>query len=179
MMMFHHVRASIGALLTDTLTLAMIAGMFGTGLVIAPHAAFACGMEYDAATQQVYYDNNCPQNQSDPAYQSDYRDKWTSIALSEKTMTFGYSWQADSRAQADQLALSACRRHASDCKVVMWGQNECLALAISAREGAWGSAWDRNGANARAAATAECRKQAGTRCVVRADPCAHDTLQGN
>jgi hypothetical protein len=173
MLMFHHVRASIGALLTDTLTLAMIAGMFGTGLVIAPHAAFACGMEYDAATQQVYCDNNCSQNQNDPAYQSDYRDKWTSIALSSKAMTFGYSWQAD------QLALSACKRHASDCKVVEWGENECLALAISARDGAWGTAWDRNGANARAAATAECRKESGTRCVVRADPCAHDTLQGN
>ena len=177
--MFHQVRALIGALLTHTLILAMVAGMFGAGLVIAPHAAFACGMEYDAATQSVFYDGDCPPNQRNPAYQSDYRDKWTSIALSEKTMTFGYSWQADSRAQADRLALAACGRHASDCKVVEWGQNECLALAISLRERAWGSAWDRNGANARAAATAECRKVNGTRCVVRADPCAHDTLPGN
>jgi len=99
---------------------------------------------------------------------------FTAIAISESTLSWGTSWGASSRGEAEQIALTKCRQYASDCKVVDWAQYECLALAVSKKDGAWGVDAGNYPETASAKAMAQCRSGGGTSCVVQTHPCSQD-----
>ncbi len=103
-----------------------------------------------------------------------YVHKFAAVAVSDTTLATGWSWKANSRAEAERIALASCATRARDCHIQLWGEDECLALATSEPDGSWGADYDLNGARARAKAVAQCRSVGGQNCVVKADPCAHD-----
>ncbi len=82
-----------------------------------------------------------------------------SIAYSPATGRYGYSWNYNSRSQAQNAAIRECG--VRDCRVVSWFSNACGSLATS-RYG-WGSSWNANGAQARISAVRAC-SQYGPGC---------------
>ena len=114
----------------------------------------------------------CDKPQYDPG---GYQDLWTAISVSSSTLAWGSSWGAQNRESAERAAQQHCAKTgAKDCKVEMWGQNMCLALAVSVPEKSWGVDSDRNGLRAKAKALAWCQKSGGAHCTVPTWPCAHD-----
>jgi len=101
-------------------------------------------------------------------------DRYTAIALSPTTMVSGTSHGQTSQSIAEQLALTNCRTRASDCKVVMWGVNSCVGVAVSLPDRTWGASWSANRATAGANALAICVQDKGKSCAVQATPCASD-----
>lgn len=82
------------------------------------------------------------------------------IAVSASTQANGYSWDHGSRAQAEDVAMSNCAKHAPDCRIAVWFRNACAAVAFGER-GAWGSAWAYNRGGAGERAIAECAQRSG------------------
>jgi len=64
-------------------------------------------------------------------------DQYGAIAYSKSTGRFGSSWNQATRNTAERSATSTCGRQ--DCRVLLWFQNGCGALAV-ARNG--GHAWN-------------------------------------
>lgn len=136
-----------------------------------PVAAQLCGMQY-VNGEDLYY-GPCP-NQNNNQPPQPQRDLYTAVAVSDKSLAFGYSYEATSRAQAEQMALSACRqrRGGSDCKLADWAENDCLGVALSHRDGTWAVASGSNPFLAANAAVQTCRKDGGKACAVAATPCS-------
>jgi hypothetical protein len=139
-------------------------------LMAAPAQAQCDGMELMPDGNWEFNPKLCSQPPSAPAVP----DKWTAIAVSDSTLSWGSSWEADSQSEAEQKALAACAKNAPDCKVEMWGLNMCLALATSQGDLSWGVDSDRNGEKAKAKALAQCRSGNGEHCVIVTWPCSHD-----
>jgi hypothetical protein len=89
---------------------------------------------------------------------------FAAIAVSTSTLAWGTSWAANTRAEAEQLALAQCRRYAADCRAVDWAQYKCLALAVSDREQAWGVDAGNYPETASSKAVAACRSVGGSNC---------------
>ena len=101
--------------------------------------------------------------------------KWTAIAVSDSNLAYGASWQANSRREAEQIALEYCRgQGASDCKVQMWAQGKCVALATSGSDVIWGTDSGLYPGTAQAGALAQCRKFGGHACAIVTHPCSQD-----
>jgi hypothetical protein len=115
----------------------------------------------------------CPrQNNAPPAPEPDL---YTAIAVSNKTLSAGYSWQETSRPRAEQMALAHCQQqstHPSDCKVVDWAKDDCLAFAWSIVDHTWAVDAGTNPWAAGNKALAGCKKARGTRCVIVEMPCS-------
>ena len=101
-------------------------------------------------------------------------DTYTAIAFSEKDWSWGSSWHASSREQAEAIALTQCRKYSRDCKSQAWAVNACLAWATSDGDAIWGTAWNDFVDIAEARALGNCRRAGGKHCVIRAHPCADD-----
>ena len=99
---------------------------------------------------------------------------FTSIAVSDSTGAWGDSWSADSRAEADRAALANCKERATDCKVDMWAQGECIALAM-ASDNSWGVGIGDSRASAESDAIGECRGVTKEACAIQAHPCSEDS----
>jgi outer membrane protein assembly factor BamB len=99
---------------------------------------------------------------------------FTAVAVSDSTLAWGTSWAANTRAEAEQLALAQCRRYAADCRAVDWAQYKCLALAASDREMAWGVDAGNFPETASSKAVAACRSVGDSNCVVKTHPCSQD-----
>jgi serine/threonine-protein kinase len=84
---------------------------------------------------------------SPPAFAQDY---FGAIAYSAKSGAQGWSNNHTSREEAEKAALKACRKHAKDCKAVVWFQNGCGALAVSSKVYGWGWGTTQNLADAQA-----------------------------
>ncbi|MFD0000302.1 DUF4189 domain-containing protein [Nocardia sp. NPDC127526] len=79
-----------------------------------------------------------------------YVDNWGAVALSPSTGHVGYSWDAPSRENAKNAALSECPF--SDCKIVASFANGCGVIAFSNRAGlyTYGAAYSKSAARAEA-----------------------------
>lgn len=96
------------------------------------------------------------------AVQADTRyARFGAIAYSESTGRFGSSWQNSNRADAEELAISACNR--PDCRSVVWFRNGCGALA-RARNGAVVYAWS-------GGSLADAKRRASNRCTAQWGSC--------
>lgn len=96
------------------------------------------------------------------------QDYFGAIAYSPTSGAQGWAYDQPSREAAERTALSACRKHAKDCRVVVWFQNGCGALAESAKVYGWG--WGRTQALADAQAIKACSEHA-KRCKVTRQLC--------
>jgi len=85
-------------------------------------------------------------------------DTFAAIAYSESTNRYGYSYGYDSRAGAEDRAITECK--ADDAKIVVWGRNAYVALAVS-DEGAYGYAWASTEGQAKRLALQKCRDFGG------------------
>ena len=99
---------------------------------------------------------------------------YVAIAVSDSTLHWGRSWAKNSRREAELAAIADCRRNATDCKVVVWGQYRCLALAISRPEKMWGVDLGHYPETASSKAMAQCREGGGKSCAVVSHPCSED-----
>jgi hypothetical protein len=99
---------------------------------------------------------------------------FTAIAVSDSTLAWGASWAANSRGQAEQIALAHCSQSASDCKVKMWAQGMCVALATSKTDLTWGVDKGSYPETAQPKALAQCRAAGGNACVIETHPCSQD-----
>jgi uncharacterized protein DUF4189 len=101
-------------------------------------------------------------------------DSYTAIAFSDSDWSWGSSWGAATREQAEAIALSECRKRAHDCKAQAWVVNGCLAWATSDGDRIWGTGWADFFDIAEARALGNCRRAGGKNCVIRAHPCSDD-----
>ena len=93
------------------------------------------------------------------------------IAYGERSRAFGYSFDHDSAAAADRVALTACKKRGDDCKVVASFSNACAALASGTQDKfAFAKAVTRK--QAEADALAACVKNAGGKCEIEVWTCA-------
>ena len=74
---------------------------------------------------------------SDIIVDDDYM--YAAIAYSPATGKYGYSWNCDTRGEAEQRALNACK--ADDARIVCWVNNGFCALALGDDKSRWGVGW--------------------------------------
>ena len=80
------------------------------------------------------------------------------IAFSPQSGAHGYSYGAGTRAQAERIAMSNCRAHGAGCRLLVYFQNACGALAVGNGNG-YGFAWAASRGQAEGRAMRECRNQ--------------------
>ena len=103
---------------------------------------------------------------------------FAAVAVSPTKMTAGGSHGQNSQDAAESTALQYCRRNgASDCKVLTWGQNACVSLAVSFADKAYGFSVADNRDEAAVNAMAQCLGGRGKSCVTVAAPCAADDVR--
>ncbi|MCM2472090.1 DUF4189 domain-containing protein [Rhizobium sp. CG5] len=86
------------------------------------------------------------------------------LAYSPATGSTGWSHSHDTRRIAERKALNACSQYADDCRVAIWFQNACGALA--AGPNGWGSGWGDDRARAEYEAMKVCsRNTRGCRTI--------------
>jgi Domain of unknown function (DUF4189)/CARDB len=93
-------------------------------------------------------------------------DKWGSIAYSDTTGWYGYSYDYPTQAEAINSAVEACG--AGDCRAVVWFANSCGSFAIG--NGVHGYARGDTRWVAEERALAECRRRGGG-CRIIAGAC--------
>jgi hypothetical protein len=93
------------------------------------------------------------------------QDYYGAIAYSPRSKAHGWAFNHSSQKAAQNTALSNCRRHAPDCKTVVWFLNACAALAIG--EAGYGSAWGSTQAAADKEALKLCATHTKDCAVVR------------
>ena len=99
-------------------------------------------------------------------------DYFGAIAYSATSGAHGWAKDHPSREAAERAALAACRKHAKDCRNVLWFKNGCGALAVSAKAYGWG--WGSTQALADAEAVKACAKHAKG-CKVTSKACTTGT----
>jgi hypothetical protein len=102
---------------------------------------------------------------------------YAAIAKSAGTIAWGASWHETTQESANRSAILSCAKSGQkDCKVAIAGANNCLSLAISKADRAWGTAssgMDRGDAISNA--TNVCKKYGGRECSVVVTPCGRES----
>lgn len=108
--------------------------------------------------------------------------KYAAIAISDTQLLWGNSYNAASRKEAEEAALTYCYSNASkpkDCKVAVWFYDACGSLAIKANtltdgknNGAWGADWASSKKGAEKKALKLCQKYGGDACKPAVTFCA-------
>ncbi len=103
---------------------------------------------------------------------------YSAIAKSAATLAWGASWHETTQVYASRSALASCARSGQkDCKVAISGGNNCISLAESLGDGAWGVASNGMGrGGAITDATNFCRKYGGKNCAVVVTPCGREAV---
>lgn len=94
--------------------------------------------------------------------------RFGAIAYSRSAGAYGWSNDYPSQDAAQSLALENCRKHASDCSIVLWYSNACGALAVGSN--AYGSAWGVDQPTAEREALQRC-SQLTSNCSVKRWAC--------
>jgi hypothetical protein len=96
--------------------------------------------------------------------------QYGAIAWDKETGKQGWSWNQQTQARADEVALSACGT--TGCKVIVrTGRRECAALASNEPGKYVGAASRKDRDAARLAALANCKKGNAGECTVRVTDC--------
>ena len=93
------------------------------------------------------------------------QDYFGAIAFSPKTRAHGWAYDYTSRTEAQERAMSECRRHASDCVSAVWFHNACGALAVGPQ--AYGAGWGSDRGQAERAALKSCGRFSRDCTVIR------------
>ena len=95
-------------------------------------------------------------------------DYFGAIAYSPRSGADGWAKDHPSREAAERAAVSACSKHAKDCRSVVWFKNGCGAIAVSDKAYGWG--WGTTQKLADTEAIRACTKHAAG-CKVRRQVC--------
>ena len=101
---------------------------------------------------------------------------WGALAVSPSTLVSGSTWGYQDKQSAEKSALKECSLAMNamrDCKIVGSFANTCVALAISAKEHAWGySGTYSTMKQAADAAMTRCRNGGGHACTITTNFCS-------
>lgn len=98
------------------------------------------------------------------------QERFGAIAYSPQSGAHGWARDHRTRAAAEKAALSACRKHAKDCRSAVWFKNGCGAIAVKPERYYWG--WGTTQDLADRAALKACAKQGkGKDCKVTVQAC--------
>jgi serine/threonine-protein kinase len=92
--------------------------------------------------------------------------EYGAIAFSSQSGAHGYSHNYSSRGAAEQRALSGCRRNGGGCRVVLYFNDACGALAVGDGYGS-GYAWGTSRRQAEGRALSNCNGYTSSCQVVR------------
>jgi len=167
-------------------------------LLPAHHANAACwdqcyqdcgaGMVDDANAQTGLCTSRCTRYCTDdasnvyprPVTVGPHVPKFGAIAVSASTMLAAYSYNFNSREEAEFDALKRCRDdnagHPTDCQISLWFSDSCASLAmmkpVDGKTGVWSTALGGSRRKAEAEALAGCTKQAPEGCKVLGSFCS-------
>lgn len=101
-------------------------------------------------------------------------DSFGAIAYSPSTDAYGYSYGQTSQGQAEDYAMSECRRAGGSggCEIAIWFKNACGALAADGK-GAYGTDWAETKAEAESKAIDYCRRYTSETCEIRRTVCSN------
>jgi Domain of unknown function (DUF4189) len=94
------------------------------------------------------------------------------IAYGPRSTAAGWAYDWGSPGDANQTALSQCRKHGSDCQIVATFSNSCASVAAVEAQGVFSVGTGRTRAEAQAGAIAACSRQYGAGCAIEAWTCA-------
>jgi hypothetical protein len=97
--------------------------------------------------------------------------KYGAIGFSVGTNDWGDSYRYGSRAEAERRALPECAKNARDCRVGVWFNDNCCAVA-SVEGGIWASGLGRSEAAAMNDAIADRGKRGGKKCEMQRAVCS-------
>lgn len=105
--------------------------------------------------------------------------QYASVALSPKSLIYGYSYGRHSRAEAETIALDSCAKAPGkprDCKVQLSFRDTCGSLAVKPNsgedDGVWGTDWATDKMSAEKMALSYCSEIAGVDCRTEITFCA-------
>jgi hypothetical protein len=93
------------------------------------------------------------------------------IAHGRSSRAWGSSFQWDSEAKAESVAMQNCQENGDDCEVIVWFHDECGAVAASDGGAAFWGLGDGEG-QAREDAVNKCVKGGGKNCEIEAAQCS-------
>ena len=135
-------------------------------------AGKGCGLQSESGRVQPGY---CSIAQTDCEVQCRRGEgsgvKYNAIAFSAGTSAPGDSYRYGSRAEAECCALAECATNARDCKVAVWFNDNCCAVA-SAEGSVWAGGLVRSEAAVTNDALADCRKRGGKKCEMQHAVCS-------
>ncbi|NJK59382.1 MAG: DUF4189 domain-containing protein [Oscillatoriales cyanobacterium SM2_1_8] len=93
-------------------------------------------------------------------------------AANPESRAKGYAWNYESRDGAEKRALQECERTAGvgNCRVLVWAENACLAIAESS-VGAAGTGWASTLDRAEAHARIQCQGLGTGECAIARSFC--------
>ncbi|PLW78443.1 DUF4189 domain-containing protein [Cohaesibacter celericrescens] len=92
------------------------------------------------------------------------QDYYGAIAVASNG-AHGYSFDYNTKRQAQNRALSECRQQGRNCKVALWFRNACGVLAMN-RQNSWATAWGDTRRYAEQLALRSCNNKYGG-CFVK------------
>jgi len=120
-----------------------------------------------------YFEGNAALCPNQGGGQNAQRSHFAAIAISEDDiMVWGSSWGWPTKSSAERRALQNCK--AKDCKIRMWGEGACIALAESDDAGYWGTGPADSPGGAERDAVGMCQGAAKHPCKVVTHPCSED-----
>jgi len=93
------------------------------------------------------------------------------IAYGRTSGAWGSSYQWESQAKAESVALENCKKHGDDCEVMVWFHDYCAAVAADDGAGAYWALGDGEG-EAREKAQGKCVEAGGKNCEIEAAQCS-------
>ena len=95
---------------------------------------------------------------------------WGAIAYSAPDEKYGFAYEFNNVEAAKKEAMARCSRIGKACKLWIYYENECGAIAADGNIVTWGTAFLQ--ANAEQRAMAECRKAGGKNCAIKIWSCS-------
>ena len=92
------------------------------------------------------------------------------IAYSAKDKGAGWSFGWNELDKAKNEAMNRCSKQSAACRLWVWFDNSCGAVAADGSIVTWGTAYAKKDADQRA--LLECRKAGGNKCVIEASACS-------
>ena len=126
---------------------------------------------YDCASK--YEDYGAPSRRAKGSAATGSTSTFGAIALSETDGSNGYSYQYESRYEAETRALKECRELAAGCVIAGWFENECGALAMGDGNG-WGASTGYSIIEAERDAIETCHSYDNRNCEIELSLCSYD-----
>ncbi len=95
---------------------------------------------------------------------------WGAIAYSPPDEQFGFAYEFDTLPDAKKRAMDQCQKTGKACKLWVYYENQCGAVAADGNIVTWGTDFLKE--KAQQGALAECRKGGGKNCKIEVWSCS-------